>query len=133
MTRRVLSVGQCGPDQAAITRFLQGRFDVQVDRADQAADTLAALHDRPYDLVLINRKLDIDYSDGLEILRLLKADPRYQQLPVMLITNYPEYQDNAVMAGAVYGFGKQEFGSSDAVQRLEPYLGTARAASQPPA
>jgi hypothetical protein len=38
------------------------------------------------------------------------------------VTNYREHQENAVQFGAVYGFGKNELGSSDVVSRLEPYL-----------
>ena len=33
----------------------------------------------PFDLVLVNRKLDSDYSDGLEIIKQIKADPNAGQ------------------------------------------------------
>lgn len=122
MTNRVLSVGQCVPDHGSITRFLQSVFDVQVEKVDTGPDALDQLRKRPYDLVLINRKLDADYSEGTEILRQIKADPNLAGVPVMLVTNYKEHQQNAVALGAVYGFGKNELGSSDAIARLEPYL-----------
>ena len=122
MPKRVLNVGQCVPDHGSITRFLQSTFHVDIDKVDTAADTLDHLKKHPYDLVLINRKLDIDYSDGTEILRLIKADPALASVPVMIVTNYKEHQENAVTLGAVYGFGKDELGSSDAIARLEPYL-----------
>lgn len=122
MSKRVLDVGQCAPDHGAITRFLQAHFDVVVDKVDTPADALNHLRNRPYDLVLINRKLDIDYSDGVEILRLIKADPQLAPTPVMLVTNYKEHQENAVALGAEYGFGKAELGAPDVVARLEPFL-----------
>jgi two-component system chemotaxis response regulator CheY len=76
-----------------------------------------------YDLVLINRKLDADYSDGLEIVRAIKADPQLtSSVPVMLVTNYPEHQDAAVAAGAARGFGKLEYGNPQTVEKLRPYL-----------
>ena len=70
---------------------------------------LDALRDGEFHLVLVNRKLDIDYSDGLEVIRQLKADPKAAGVPVMLVTNYPEHQDAAILVGAIRGFGKLEF------------------------
>jgi len=122
MTRRVLSVGQCGPDHGALSRFLNSVFDVTIETATTATETFERLRQQPYDLVLINRKLDYDYSDGEEILRGMQADAQLKSLPVMLISNYPEAQANAVELGAVYGFGKDELGRSDVVTRLQPYL-----------
>ncbi len=72
--------------------------------------------------MLINRKLDADYTDGTELLRLIKADAALQPTPVMIVSNYPEYQDAAVQMGAEYGFGKAELGRSDVVARLQPFL-----------
>jgi CheY-like chemotaxis protein len=122
MTKHVLNVGQCVPDHGSITRFLQSAFDVHVEKVDSSADALDRLRKEPCDLVLINRKLDADYSDGTEVLRLIKSDPQLAHVPVMLVTNYQEHQENAVTLGAVYGFGKNELGASDVIARLEPYL-----------
>ena len=72
--------------------------------------------------MLINRKLDADYSDGLEILRAIKADPHMAAVPVMLVTNYAEHQDAAVAAGAVRGFGKLEYGDPQTAEKLRPFL-----------
>jgi CheY-like chemotaxis protein len=126
MPKHVLSVGQCVPDQSAITRFLKSKFDVVVTEADTGSETLALLKKQPFDLVLINRKLDVDYSDGSDILRTIKADPALAATPVMLVTNYAEHQDNAVAMGAVRGFGKAEVGRSDVVERLESFLSEAQ-------
>ncbi len=72
MTKRVLDVGQCGPDHAAIRRLVQGTFGAEVVQADRLDDALAALRKQSFHLVLINRKLDIDYSDGIDVLRAIK-------------------------------------------------------------
>jgi CheY-like chemotaxis protein len=72
--------------------------------------------------VLINRKLDCDYSDGIEILKQLKADDQLQSVPVMLITNLAEHQDAAVAAGAERGFGKLEFEKAETLERLKAVL-----------
>lgn len=124
MSRTVLSVGQCVPDEAAIERFLKANFDVRIVQADTASETLDLLRKSTYDLVLINRKLDADYTDGMEILRSIKADEALKSVPVMIVSNYPEYQDAAVHLGAEYGFGKAELGRSDVIARLAPLLGS---------
>jgi len=123
MAKRVLSVGMCGPDHHTLSAYLTKHFDVELRRADGPEDTYEMLRQRPHDLVLINRKLDRDYSDGLDIVRQLKADPQLQQVPVMLITNYPEHQDVAVAAGAARGFGKLEYDKPETLENLTQFLG----------
>jgi response regulator RpfG family c-di-GMP phosphodiesterase len=123
--RTVLSIGQCRPDNAAITHFLTSNFDVKVLETDLADDSLAALQSSSVDLILINRKLDADYSDGMEIMKLIKSDPQTEQIPVMLVSNFPESQEQAVEAGATYGFGKAELSSPETVGRVRNALGLA--------
>lgn len=123
MTKRVLDVGNCGPDFASMTRFLTANFDCTVEQSHGPEDALAVLRGGNYALVLINRKLDRDYSDGTEILRQIKADPALQNTPVMLITNHAEHQDAAVELGAERGFGKLEFGKPETLEKLTPFLG----------
>ncbi len=120
----VLDVGQCNPDHAAIRRLVEGQFGAKVIRADSADEALAALRASAIDLVLINRKLDLDYSDGLDIIRQMKADPQLESIPVMLVSNYPEYQVQAVAAGAEAGFGKAELAQPSTQQRLAKFLAT---------
>ncbi len=123
MSRRILDVGQCGPDHATLTRFLTTHFpDLAIERADLPKHVLDKLRQGNYDLVLINRKLDADGSDGLEIIRQIKGDPQLEQTPVMLVTNYAEYQQAAVEAGAEYGFGKLEYDNPSTLQRLKAVL-----------
>jgi CheY-like chemotaxis protein len=123
MSKRVLSVGQCVPDHATLTSYLRGNFAAEVVKVDLPDEALAALRSGPFDLVLINRKLDADYSDGLEILKAIKADPKVASVPVMIVTNYAEHQDAAVAAGAVRGFGKLEYRDPQTAEKLRPYLG----------
>jgi CheY-like chemotaxis protein len=122
MTRRVLDVGQCNPDHAAISRLLNEHFDVEIVRAHSESDMVAALQSGHFDLVLINRKLDRDYSEGLDIVQLIKSDSAMSTVAVMLVSNYPEAQESAVAAGAVYGFGKAGLGNADVLERLAAVL-----------
>lgn len=122
MTRCVLSVGQCGLDHGSISRLIGANFDVRVDGADDLPETLSQLRAHEYDLVLVNRQLDLDGSDGLDIIRAMKADETLASIPVMLITNYPEYQARAVTLGAEQGFGKSELQSPATKEKLARFL-----------
>jgi CheY-like chemotaxis protein len=122
MTKRILNVGQCGPDHATIRSYLTAMFDCEVVQTHGVADTLQELRSGQVDLVLINRKLDADYSDGIELLRAIKADVQMAETPVMLVTNYPEHQDAAESAGALRGFGKLEFDRAETKEKLAAVL-----------
>lgn len=119
---RVLDVGNCGYDHGKISQMLQGQFGAEVVSADTASETLERLAREAFDLVLINRKLDHDYSDGIEIVKLIKAHPEFAAVPVMMITNYAEHQEQAVAAGALYGFGKLELAKAETLERLGAVL-----------
>lgn len=123
MPKKVLDVGNCGPDLASVTSFLTSNFDCTVEQAHGAEDALEMLRKGGYDLVTINRKLDRDYTDGVEVLKAIKADADVASVPVMLVTNLPEHQEIAVSLGAERGFGKLEYGNPETLEKLTPVLG----------
>lgn len=120
----VLSIGQCRPDQAAITHFLTSNFDVQVLASDSMQHAIDVLRSQQVDLVLINRKLDADYSDGMEILKYIRSQPEWKSVSVMLVSNFPEWQEKAVALGAVTGFGKAELNQLKTRERIATALKT---------
>jgi len=122
VVKRVLNVGHCLPDHMAIEAMIQQHFNAEVVPAADADTALEALRNQAYDLVLVNRKLDRDYSDGLEVIRRIKADSAMHAPPVMLITNFTDYQQKAIQAGAEPGFGKQALGSEEVLDKLRPFL-----------
>ncbi|MCH2203340.1 MAG: hypothetical protein MK102_15330 [Fuerstiella sp.] len=123
MTQKtVLSVGQCGPDQALLKHFFVRNFDVQISATGLPADTLETLRRQTIDLVLINRRLDADNSDGMDILKMLKNDEELAHLPVMIVSNFKDAQYAAVQAGALRGFGKAELSSPALRERLAKIL-----------
>ena len=126
MPKRVLDIGNCVPDYMAIRKLIEGNFDATVSQAHLAEDALARLRKEPFDLVLVNRKLDQDYSDGLEVIKQIKGDAQVAKTPVMLVTNYLEHQQAAVADGAELGFGKLEFGAPETLERLSRFLGPVR-------
>jgi two-component system chemotaxis response regulator CheY len=122
MPRRVLDVGNCSMDHAAIASLLRDQFQAEVVQAHGGLEALSAVRSAPFDLILVNRKLDEDYSDGLEVIKMLKQAPDTAHLPVMLITNYPESQAEAVAIGAEYGFGKKSLQAAETRERLARFL-----------
>jgi hypothetical protein len=109
-------------DHGAISRFLVQHFDVDVDRAALPGEALGKLRETDYALVLVNRKLDADYSDGMDIIRAVKKDESLCAVPAMLVSNYADAQQAAVSEGAENGFGKAELGSADVIERLGRFL-----------
>lgn len=122
MPKQVLDVGNCGPDHAAISASLMKHYAVEVFQADEAASALAVLRREKIDLVLVNRKLDVDYSDGTEVIKQIKAIPELAKIPIMLVTNHDEYQQAAVALGASYGFGKLALNDPNTHERLAKFL-----------
>ncbi len=120
--KNVLSIGQCRPDQAAISHYLTSHFGATVLTADLATDAYQLLKSQTINLVLINRKLDADDSDGMEILQKILDDKATATLPVMLVSNFAEWQEKAVARGAKYGFGKAELNRPKTKQRLSEVL-----------
>jgi CheY-like chemotaxis protein len=120
--KTVLSIGQCRPDSAAIGYYLQSNFSAKVVTADVAEEALRTLDAQSFDLVLINRVLDADGGDGMEILRSIRKLSEYDNLPVMLVSNYAEWQQKAVAAGAVSGFGKAELNRPETRSKLAAIL-----------
>jgi CheY-like chemotaxis protein len=119
--KRVLDVGNCSLDHGSISALLAKHFAADVVQVPD--ETLEALRGGTFDLVLVNRKLDRDQSDGLAIIKQIKANPQLASTPCMLITNFPEHQAAAVAAGAEPGFGKSNLTASETIERLKKHLG----------
>jgi CheY-like chemotaxis protein len=118
----VLSVGQCRPDQAAISHYLTRQFAARVLTADLPEAALQVLRTEPVDLVLINRLLDADGSEGLKILEQIRNGSEQPGVPVMLVSNYAEWQQRAVELGALPGFGKAELNRPETRAKLGAVL-----------
>lgn len=119
--KRILSVGQCAADHAALTRAISQSFGAEVVPADSGAEALERLQAEPFILVLVNRVLDADGSSGLEVIRQLRAEVGH--VPAMLVSNYEDSQRQAVQLGALPGFGKAALGQPRMLACLRDVLG----------
>lgn len=124
--KRVLDVGQCRPDHAAIRSMLVSACDAIVDEAPTIDAAIEAARRTPYDLVLVNRLLDRDGSQGLDLIERLKDDEQLKHVPVMLVSNLPDAQAAAVEAGALPGFGKSALRDPRTLARVRAVLGDDR-------
>jgi CheY-like chemotaxis protein len=124
---RVLSVGQCGFDHGRLTRYLRESFGAETEGADTRDDALERLRSAPFGLVLVNRLLDLDGSNGLDLIRAIKADPALADVPAMLVSNYPEAQAEAASLGALRGFGKADLGKPRARDAISAAFTSAEA------
>ena len=118
--KKVLSIGNCSYDDSRIGRMLQG-VGAAADRARDAEDAKAKLQNGDYGLVLINRVFDANGASGIEFVTQLKKD--HPDLKIMLISDYPEAQATAVVAGALQGFGKSELSNPDTHAKVKEALG----------
>jgi CheY-like chemotaxis protein len=122
--KRVLSVGQCLADHGAIARTLQHHFGAEVEAADTQVEAWEKLREKTFDLVLVNRILDRNGSSGMEVISQLKKDKALRALPVMLVSNFPEAQEEAQSLGTLPGFGKASLGQPLMLGRIGAVLGS---------
>lgn len=102
--KRILSVGNCAADHASLTWTVRQNLNAEVTPAASTDEALAKLNAARFNLVLVNRIFDRDGTSGLGFIEMLRQT--HGDLPVMLISNYADAQDEAVRLGAVRGFGK---------------------------
>jgi DNA-binding response OmpR family regulator len=120
MQKTILDVGQCGYDGPRLTRLLETKVGVKVDSADTIDEAAEMLSANPYNLVLVNRELAVDGSSGIELIRWMKQQGDHT--PVMLVSDRPEAQKEAVSLGAMHGFGKSVMNQPETVALLKKIL-----------
>jgi two-component system chemotaxis response regulator CheY len=120
--KKVLSVGQCSADHGSISYLFREHFGMEVIAAHTGQDALNRLRRGGVDLVLVNRVFDHDHSSGVNFIAEVKGDADLQQVPIMLVSNYPDAQQKAVAFGALPGFGKADMDEPDTIARLREAL-----------
>ncbi|HEX5268998.1 MAG TPA: response regulator [Gemmataceae bacterium] len=122
MVKKVLSLGQCGADHSSIGGLLHRQFGADVVAARTSEDALAKLRQGGFALVLVNRVLDYDGGSGLDFIDMVRGDAGLAGVPVMLVSNYPDAQQEAVARGALPGFGKSALREPQTLSRLAEVL-----------
>ena len=121
--KKVALVGHCGPDSSYL-RMTVRRADPDADcfLVDDEQELKRALADG-VDLLLLNRELSYGFHDelGVDLIKRLRASKVPAKL--MLVSNYPDAQADAVEAGALPGFGKRELSSPRVMELIRGALG----------
>ena len=120
--KRIVLVGHCGPDSSYL-RMTIGKAikDATILMADDEAHLDKFVNDG-VDLLILNRVLDYGFSVDLGTDLIKKLRQGQPDLKLMLITNYPEVQAEAIQLGALPGFGKREMGSAHVAELLRNAL-----------
>jgi hypothetical protein len=119
---KLLDVGNCDPDHGLIKQMLSENFDVHIDRVMFVDDALARMRETQYDLVMFNRLIFEDGSEGIVLLQRARADPAIKATPIMMISNFDEAQAASIAAGGEPGFGKKAVFAEQTIQLLTKYL-----------
>ena len=122
MSKRIVLVGHCGPDSSYLRMAVsRAQRDLVVSMADDDRELIKEI-EQGADLLLLNRVLDYGFeqTDGAALIGELKA--QFPELKMMLVSNYPDAQAEAVAAGALPGFGKRELGSERVTKLLREAL-----------
>jgi CheY-like chemotaxis protein len=122
MNRKILAVGNCTFDHVSLTRLLREKIRAEVVAVHSHKQAVDALRDDQFAVVLVNRKLHADHSDGIDLIRQIKSDSQLAATPVILLSNYRESQQQAVEAGAEPGFGKDDLYRPEVWERLRAFL-----------
>jgi DNA-binding NarL/FixJ family response regulator len=111
MAKKVALIGHCGPDSSYLRMAVMAADrGAQITMADDD-ESLKQLLDQGVDLLLFNRVLDYGFIDQEGVSLIRKLRPRYPNVKMMLVSNYPDAQAAAIAAGAEAGFGKREVGT----------------------
>ncbi len=119
--KNVLIVGHCDLDHPKITSLINKNFSANVIRLKYFKETIRYMEMHDCDLVIINRIGAFDQESGLELIKEIKQEGRFN-VPLMMITNYKDQMDIAVKIGAVPGYGKDSLYDIETIELLRKYL-----------
>jgi two-component system sensor histidine kinase and response regulator WspE len=123
-SKRILVVDDSLTVREVERRLLEGR-GYAVDVAVDGAEAWNAVRSRSYDLVVTD--VDMPRLNGIELVRLIKGDPRLSLMPVMIVS-YKDSQEDRMKgldAGASYYFNKGSFDDDRLLTAISDLIGDA--------
>lgn len=118
----VVLVGHCGADRFSLSRAVASILPGVTVKAVNDRQGLSP-HHRPDTLLLVNRVLDGRFDAGSGVGLIQQLAEKQPAPRMMLISNYPDAQAQAVKAGALPGFGKSELGDPETARKLRALAG----------
>ena len=120
MTARILIVEDHPTMREAMRLVLEAEgFDI--GEASDGDEALAAVHDEPPDLVLLD--MSIPGTTGPDVLAAVKADPTTSEVRVIVVTATGEEGRAAAMAGGADHYFTKPFSPIALLQAVEEVLG----------
>lgn len=123
MSRRILLVGHCNVDgpmlQEKVSSLIKGAEVLRVN----SDEDLWRQCDEGADLLLVNREPVGFEEGGIDIVR--QVCDEYPDCKCILVSDYPDAQQQATAAGALPGFGKGDMNSPKFSQTLKQALAPA--------
>jgi CheY-like chemotaxis protein len=119
--RTVLVVDDVPDAREVVVRLLK-LGGLQAVTAEDGYDALEALHEQTPDLVLLD--LTMPRMDGVAVLKALRADPRWKDLPVILFTAVSEGRlvEEAGRLGVQDYILKGGVGGAELLERIARHL-----------
>src|SRR4051812_34552404 len=112
----ILSIGQCGVDGPRMTALFQQKLKAKVHNAADAAEAKRTLEKGDVDLIMVNRELARDGTCGISVIDELTKDG--VEVPVMLVSDHEDAQQEAQQHGAVPGFGKAALNDPETLELI---------------
>ena len=108
-----------------VERNLLENSGYKVDVAIDGVDGWNAVRNGKYDLVVTD--IDMPRMDGVEMVRLIKQDPRFKSIPVMIVSYKDRMEDRhrGLNAGANYYLTKGSFHDDTLLQAVHDMIGEA--------
>lgn len=96
--RQILYVEDDRNSQFLVEQILRDSYDVDI--APHAKDVLYWVGLKQYDLILMDIKLDEDYS-GLDLTKQIRQLPQYREIPIIAVTAiaFPDELENMLKQG----------------------------------
>jgi DNA-binding NarL/FixJ family response regulator len=122
MGARIVLVGHCGVDaprlEAAVSRICPRADVISVNSEEQLQD----ICEDGADLLLINRQLPFGFEaeEGVDLIH--EIQQMHPDVKMMLVSDRPDAQEQALRAGACEGFGKADLGTSRIAEILKDAL-----------
>lgn len=108
-----------------LERKLLGQSGYEVEVAVDGVDGWNAVRAESYDLVVTD--VDMPRMDGIELVTMIKRDPRLKTLPVMIVSykDREEDRNRGLDAGADYYLTKSSFHDETLIHAVEDLIGPA--------
>ena len=108
-----------------LQRKLLDHHGYQVEVAVDGMDGWSSLRDNPFDLVITD--VDMPRMDGIELVTMIRRDPRLRSLPVVILSykDRAEDRDRGLEAGADYYLTKASFQNDGLLNAVVDLIGRA--------